>query len=1552
MKLNYAFNQKGKNFTLLALFLSFILNAQTPEQVKQIIANYDLKKGEQLYKEFKQREDSEKQKALTFAKRNNIPVFKENKSGGFDELMYLLPSGEPVYYSTDNSAAATSTRVNFLRSGGGLGLNLTGTGMIPRMWDGGPIHNHQEYAGRITMVDGTTRNTNSFHAIHVMGTIIASGNFQANARGMAYQATARSFEWNNDESEAISEAMQGMLLSNHSYGVPVSSVSATPWYIGAYSQESYNWDVIAYNFPFYLPVMSAGNDGSNNNPSPTTTGYDKLNGNKTAKNILTVANATDATVNATTGAITAGGTINSSSSQGPADDRRIKPDITGNGTGLYSCGSGSGTGGTTTQYSTLSGTSMAAPNVTGTLTLVQQHYYNVNGSFMKASTLKGLACHTATDRGRTGPDAQYGWGYLDAKSCVEAITNNGLSSWISEETLNQGETFTMQVIAQGGGVPLLGSISWTDVPDASKINNGVLNESTPDLTNDLDIRITQGANTYFPWRLQSSATANATRNSDNDVDNVERINIDSPTAGAVYTVTVTHKGTLFDGPQDFALVLTGVSSQFTFNTTSSDQTVCSNAGNAIFNFDFQKTGGTAVNLSASNVPAGATLNFSQTSINANGVFSVTLNNLINVPAGTYTIDIVGNNGSETETRKINLTVYHADFTAYQQDSTLPLNGATGISTSPTITWASNPNAESYNLEIATNADFSTIIHSSNEIATSLQINGLIDETVYYWRVTPVNRCATGIPSSTKAFQTGVLNCSYSYTNGTNVTIDNTVDNSGFGMGAGWSVSTISVPDNFNVGDVNMDLLLQHTYIQDLTMYLEAPDGTFIVLAQEPCGDNDNIDAKFIDGGAAITCTTAVPALIGSRQPDQPMSTFQNINSNGDWLFYANDAYNGDNGTIDSWTLNLCSIAPITNVPNLIKNGITTLTNSTYDLSSANLLASTSSESSNQQVYTVVETPTLGSLRLNSTILNIGDTFSQADIDAGFINYVNTESGANTTSFIVDVKNAANGWLGNQVVNINIVACGDISTTWNGSSWSNGAPLRNVAVTFTGNYTSTSNLEACSVTVTNGSQVTFNTGHTLIVGGNVTVDSGSTLTIENEGALRQIDDSATNTGDIVVKRASSPMLRLDYTAWSSPVSGQQLQAFSPNTVATRFYEYLYTGTTTPTAYQSVTPTNNFTAGKGYMIRVDNTWSSTIASSYNGQFTGVAHNGLVNQAIGTGYNLLGNPYASPIDADTFLADNTNIGTLYFWTNTTPAISGSYPQNNFAAYTTLGGSAAFASGKVPNGIIQTGQGFYVQTSAADVAVFNNAQRVDAVTSTQFFKTANVASTGTSTNVNKHRIWLNLNDNETAYNQILVGYMDGATNGVDNMIDGKTIDTSKTMLYSVLNNEEYVIQGKATPFTDDDTIVLGFKAVTAGNYSISIANFDGLFANQDIYLKDNQMNIVHDLKQGAYQFTSQAGDYKGRFEIVYKTGALAQESFENEYSIEVYSNPSGIQIQSSEIVEEVTIFDVLGRTLYTDTNTKSNQLTITSIKATKQALIVKVKDIQGNTKTEKIIY
>ena len=1549
MKKTY-YNLRTIALTLL-FTLSFSTNySQTKEDVAKITSEYDLKKGQLLYEKVKKKEQLEKLKALEFAKANNLPVFKENENGTFDELMYLLPTGEPIYYSIENAAAATSTRVNFLRTGGGLGLNLTGTGMVPRVWDGGPINaNHQEYVGRTAFGDGqTTTNTNSFHAIHVTGTVIAAG-VQANARGMANQATARTFDWNDDESEAITEAMNGMLLSNHSYGVPVSSVSATPWYIGAYSQESYNWDVIAYNFPFYLPIMSAGNDGGTNNPSPTTAGYDKLNGNKTAKNILTIANGQDATVNATTGAITIGGLINGGSSQGPSDDRRIKPDITGNGTGLYSTGNGSGTGGGNTSYSTLTGTSMAAPNVTGTLTLVQQHYNNTNGKFMKAATLKGLACHTATDRGRVGPDAQYGWGYLDAKTSVETITNNGLQSWISEETLTQGQTFTMQVVATGG-TPLLGSISWTDVPDASKINSGTLNESTPDLTNDLDIRITQGASTFFPWRLQNNATANATRTGDNNVDNVERINIDAPTAGAVYTITVTHKGTLADGPQKFALIVTGITSNFTFKSTADTKTVCSSSGSVVYDFSLTKIGGPNVNLSAQNIPAGANVVISPTSMSASGNFTVTVNNLSAVSAGTYEIDIIGNNGSEIETRKATLTVFHDNFTSYPQSTLLPSDGSLTVSTSPTFTWSGNVNAENYNLQVSTDPTFSSTVINTTTTLTTYQATGLNAESVYYWRVIPSNRCATGISSPTKSFQTGAINCSYSYTNGTNVTITNTADNSGIGMGNGWSISTLNVPDSFTIGDTNMDLLLNHTYIQDLTMYLEAPTGDYIILAQEACGDNDNINAKFIDSGVAPVCTAAVPALTGNVKPFESLSNFQNLTSNGNWLLYVNDPYAGDDGIIDSWTLNLCSLSAIGNLPSLINNGITVLNNSSHNIGNTEVNASTAAQTPAQQTYTIVSTPTIGNIRRNTTILNVGSTFTQDEINTGVINYINTELAATSTSFKVDVKNSTNGWIANQVININIVECGDISTTWSGGFWSNGAPNKVKAITFADNYSSTTDIEACSVTVNTGVNVTINSGNTFIINGAVTVNGTGSLIIENNGALRQIDDTAINYGNITVKRNATAMNRLDYTAWSSPVSGQQLQSFSPNTLPNRFYQYLYTGTDTPTAYQSVTATTNFLAGKGYMIRADNTY--TGATVFNGQFNGVPFNGVQNQNIGQGFNLLGNPYASPINANSFLAANPSIGTLYFWTNTTAASGGVYSANNFAAYTSgTGGVAAFASGKVPNGTIQTAQGFYLRKTTAGTtnAVFNNTQRVDASVSTQFYRNAET----TIVEPEKHRVWLNLNDNSNAYNQILVGYVEGATNAAENNFDGPSLESNSSSIYSIINNEKYVIQGKSLPFTDEDIVPLGLNIVTTGLYRISLETIDGLFTTQDVFIKDKYTNIIHDIKQSEYQFSTQAGTFDDRFELVYKSGVLSSNDVINSNDVLVYTQNNQIEISSSkENILSVSIFDVLGRTIFINENIGEKELSINSINANNQALFIKVKLITGEVITKKVIF
>ena len=527
-------------------------------------------------------------------------------------------------------------------------------------------------------------------------------------------------------------------------------------------------------------------------------------------------------------------------------------------------------------------------------------------------------------------------------------------------------------------------------------------------------------------------------------------------------------------------------------------------------------------------------------------------------------------------------------------------------------------------------------------------------------------------------------------------------------------------------------------------------------------------------------------------------------------------------------------------------------------------------------------------------------------------------------------------------------CGVETTTWDGSLWSNGVPTKIKAAIFSGDYTSSSNLEACSLLVTNNAQVTISVGNTFVITKDVTIDSGSTFTIENNAALRQIEDTAVNTGDIQVKKNSSPIVRLDYTAWAAPVIGQQLKSFSPSTVDSRFYEYLYTGTTTPTAYQTVDNLSNFVPGKGYIIRAPNNWSATTSSAYNGAFTGVATNGIVTQNVGLGYNVIGNPYASPLDADSFLAANPNVGALYFWTHTAPASGGSYPVNNFASYTTLGGTASAAGGATPNGIIQTGQGFYVQVTTAGSVNFNNAQRLDASTSTQFFR-----SNSNATNIiDKHRIWLNLDSSTERYNQILIGYMSGATNGFDNLIDGKVLDVSKTMIYNVLNNEPYVIQGKELPFSYDDVVPLGLKITEAGTFMISLDHIDGLFDNQAIFIKDNMYGIIHDLKASPYSFTAQQGTSDDRFEIVYQNFLLSSNDFSNEDGLHLFATNQTVSVSSLQLnISEIEIYDIVGRLIYSKKKIMETTFNTNRLEATNQALIVKVTLEDGAIISKKII-
>ncbi|WP_309641009.1 hypothetical protein [Flavobacterium sp.] len=500
----------------------------------------------------------------------------------------------------------------------------------------------------------------------------------------------------------------------------------------------------------------------------------------------------------------------------------------------------------------------------------------------------------------------------------------------------------------------------------------------------------------------------------------------------------------------------------------------------------------------------------------------------------------------------------------------------------------------------------------------------------------------------------------------------------------------------------------------------------------------------------------------------------------------------------------------------------------------------------------------------------------------------------TTAYTVTIKDG-NGISANAT---GTVTAGN-TTTYNGT-WDNGVPTAISTVVIAANYTAAASLACCSLTVNNNAVVNIPSGMNVTLNGALTVSSGS-FTLENNANLLQ-NTNAANSGNIIVKRSSSALIRQDYTLWSSPVSGQQLLAFSPATLPTRFYQY-----DSPTnVYAALTPTVNFENAKGYLIRVPNTHPAT-ATVWNGSFSGVPHNGNYSYTMNVGdathrFNLVGNPYPSPISMAQFVTENSNsiTGTLYFWRKTNNAASPSYCSWVGGTFVNNGEAQVFD----PSGIIRTGQGFFVEAKAAASSVlFANTQRVSNIAN-QFFRTTDTEE--------QHRIWLNATDTSGAFSQTEVGYVTNAVTERD-AYDGQFMNDGAIALYSLIDAQPLVIQGRALPFDATDMVPLGFKATTAGTYTIAIDHVDGLFSGtQTIYLKDHLMGTEHDLKANAYTFASESGTFDNRFEIVYTDLLSTPTVTASSNPVIVYKNNDALMIDSGiALMTSVQIFDSRGRLL-----------------------------------------
>lgn len=555
------------------------------------------------------------------------------------------------------------------------------------------------------------------------------------------------------------------------------------------------------------------------------------------------------------------------------------------------------------------------------------------------------------------------------------------------------------------------------------------------------------------------------------------------------------------------------------------------------------------------------------------------------------------------------------------------------------------------------------------------------------------------------------------------------------------------------------------------------------------------------------------------------------------------------------------------------------------------------------------------------------------------------------TYKVEIKNE----YGAIVASSAVLRQGGTPAIWNGTSWST-TPTSSSSLTFTSNYDSATDLasgvklEGCDCNVENNVSVVIDSGDTMILQNSLNVaavlpghfepaydSEGNPLPdvwvptkpagrfiLRDDASLVQISETATNSGLIEAKRAVTNLHPYDYVYWSSPVSGFNVTGLS--SYSTPMYTWNPTSANTNGTYGGwANASGTMSAAKGYIARVSNGNNFEITfggAPHNGVYT-VALSGATNAAPGTNYwNLVGNPYPSPINAKDFLTTNADIqGNVRIWTHGTPIgnnNTGDSPfyqnfQHNYGnQYITYNGLTSVPAGF--NGNIASGQGFFVQGKSTTGTVrFQNTFRYNETQApygnSQFYRQA-PPSTETEAAQEKSIIWLSLVNSANTSASTAIGYVDDATLDMDRMYDA-SYEAENFSIYSLVNeSEQVIIQGRPLPF-DNDAVPVGFSVPSTGVYRIGLDKVEGLFsdASQDIFLEDTYLNVVHNLRTSPYSFTATtAGNATDRFTLRYQNWTLS--TGDNNLS-ETFAFIKGnmLEIQSSANIRNVDVFDLSGK-------------------------------------------
>jgi hypothetical protein len=554
-------------------------------------------------------------------------------------------------------------------------------------------------------------------------------------------------------------------------------------------------------------------------------------------------------------------------------------------------------------------------------------------------------------------------------------------------------------------------------------------------------------------------------------------------------------------------------------------------------------------------------------------------------------------------------------------------------------------------------------------------------------------------------------------------------------------------------------------------------------------------------------------------------------------------------------------------------------------------------------------------------------------------------------------------------------------TWDGTFWSFGTePTVNDPVKISGDFDTavdgSSILEACSLQVLSGT-FTVKSGDIVSLKEKLFVHDDATVIFENNASLIQENDAAVNQGKIKYKRDTQLVRLLDYTYWSSPVNGMNPSQFSPSTPTNRIYHWNHL--TQGWAGGAAVVNSPMIAGKGYIIRSPNGYPTSGGNVFTGVFEGVPNNGIVSVAVqgnliapSTNWNLIGNPYPAAIDIEKFLTANSSVldGTIRLWThNTAPSAIPSYPgfttqalnysSDDYAIYNftgSVGTSNALNTGvnnSTPERFIGAGQSFMVEGIASGTASFNNLMRKDVsgYDNSQFFRN----STNTQAPANeKNRLWMEVVHQDGKFKKAMVGYVEGATNGVDWGYDSKIKLTGELLFYSLVEDQKLAIQGKSSPFNQNDVVHLGLSTTLSGEFILNLYQFDTLFENQEVYLLDKYTNTFHNIKEEMYLFSSSAGTFDDRFELRFTNETLSlNPNLNTKNNLLCYAKERAIKIKSNDIqINSVAVYDSAGRLLFDQNKVNTSEITITEIAKNNQLLLIQVVTDEGIKSIHKIIF